>query len=52
MKNKIQTSIDFDLMNPDTDAPFDQLTVRDLAAILLKKPVSNKQWLNKLITDK
>ena len=51
IKTKIQTSIDFDLMNPDTDAPFDQLTVRDIAAILLKKPVSNKQWLNKLITE-
>lgn len=46
------TNVEFELMDPDTDAPFDQLTVRDLAAILLKKPVSNKQWLNKLITDK
>jgi len=46
------TDIDFELMDPDTDAPFEALTVRDLAAILLKKPVSNKQWLNKLITDK
>jgi hypothetical protein len=43
---------EFELMDPNTDAPFDQLTVRDVAAILLKKPVSNKQWLNKLITDK
>lgn len=41
--------INFDLMDPNTDAPLDQLTIRDLAAILLKKPVSNKEWLNKLI---
>lgn len=46
-----EKSVEFDLMDPDTDAPLDQLTVRDLAAILLKKPVSSKQWLNKLITD-
>lgn len=45
-------TIEFDLMDPESDAPFDQLTIRDLTAILLKKPVSNKQWLNKLITDK
>ena len=51
IKSKIQTTMDFDLMDPDTDAPFDQLTIRDLAAILLKKPVSNKDWLNKLIQD-
>lgn len=49
---KIQTKMSFDLMDPNTDAPFDQLTIRDLAAILLKKPVSNKDWLNKLIQDK
>ena len=48
---KIQTTMNFDLMDPNTDAPFDQLTIRDLAAILLKKPVSNKDWLNKLIQD-
>ena len=49
---KVRTNIEFDLMDPNTDAPFDQLTIRDLAAILLKKPVSNKDWLNKLIQDK
>jgi hypothetical protein len=40
-----------EIMNPDQDAPFDQLTIRDLAAILLKKPVSQKKWLNDLIKD-
>jgi hypothetical protein len=28
------------------------LTIRDLAAIMLKKPVSNKQWLNEIIKSK
>ena len=32
-----------------TDEPFNMLTIRDLAAIMLKKPVSNKQWLNEII---
>jgi hypothetical protein len=50
-KPAIRTNVEFDLMDPDTDAPFDQLTIRDLAAILLKKPVSNKGWLNKLIQN-
>jgi hypothetical protein len=38
-----------DIIDPDQDVPLDQMTVRDLAAILLKKPVSNKKWLNDLI---
>ncbi|NDD82686.1 hypothetical protein EBZ38_00180 [bacterium] len=38
-----------DIMDPDQDCPIDQMTVRDLAAILLKKPVSKKKWLNDLI---
>lgn len=32
------------------DAHYSELTIRDLAAILLKSPVSNKKWLNNLIT--
>lgn len=41
---------DFDgMLDPDTDAPLSAMTVRDLAAIMLKKPVSNKKWLNNLI---
>jgi len=34
------------------DEPFNILTIRDLAAIMLKKPVSNKQWLNEIIKSK
>jgi hypothetical protein len=33
----------------DADEHFNKMTIRDLAAILLKKPVSNKTWLNNLI---
>jgi hypothetical protein len=41
---------DFDeIMDPDADSPLNQITLRDLAAILLKKPVSHKKWLNELI---
>jgi hypothetical protein len=31
------------------DAPISELTVRDVAALLLRKPISNKNWLNKCI---
>lgn len=46
-----QLSVEFfkDMMDPNIDAPIDQLTIRDLAAILLKKPVSQKKWLNDLV---
>ena len=46
-----QLSVEFfkEMMDPNTDAPIDQLTIRDLAAILLKKPVSQKKWLNDLV---
>jgi len=36
-------------MNTDEDAPLSMLTIRDLAAIMLQKPVSQKEWLNKII---
>jgi len=31
------------------DAPLSEITVRDLAAIMLMKPVSNKSWLNEIV---
>ena len=40
---------DFGIVDPDTDLPIDQLTIRDLAAILTGKPVSLKQWLNEIV---
>jgi hypothetical protein len=41
----------FKLEDPTTDLPFDQMTIRDLAAILLKTPVSHKGWLNDIINN-
>jgi hypothetical protein len=34
-----------------SDIPLSEISVRDFAAIMLKKPISNKEWLNKLIKD-
>lgn len=45
-----ESSINFEIPDPETDLPIDQLTIRDLTAILTGKPVSNKKWLNELIT--
>ena len=41
-----------DLPDPDKDLPIDQMTIRDLAAIMLNKPVSTKKWLNMIINSK
>jgi len=47
-----QTSFpNFDLMDPENDEPIARMTIKDLAAILLKKPVSDKKWLNKIIKE-
>jgi hypothetical protein len=48
----IPFDLDKDLPDPDQDLPLDQMTIRDLAAILLKKPVSRKAWLNEIINPK
>lgn len=40
---------EFNIPNPDEDAPISELTIRDLAAILTGKPVSQKAWLNKIM---
>ena len=40
---------EFAIPNPDEDAPISELTIRDLTAILTGKPVSHKQWLNKIL---
>lgn len=38
---------DFDMQGDD--APFSEMTIRDLAAILMREPISKKEWLNNLI---
>lgn len=47
---ELAREISLELNNPDIDMPIDQITIRDLAAVLLKKPVSMKPWLNDIIT--
>lgn len=41
--------IDSEIPNPNEDPLIEQMTIRDLAAILLKKPVSRKKWLNEIV---
>jgi hypothetical protein len=47
---------DFDFSGPvtltDKEAPITEMTIRDFAAIILKKPVSRKEWLNEIIKSK
>ena len=46
-----QIKLDFDdLPDASDDLPMDQMTIRDYAAIHMKKPISKKEWLNLLIT--
>lgn len=47
---------DFDFDSPvkltDKETPITEMTIRDFAAIILKKPVSRKEWLNEIIKSK
>lgn len=36
-------------LDTDSDAPITELTIKDFAAIMLMKPVSNREWLNELV---
>jgi len=49
IEEETKTFEDFSLPDPETDPPLNEMTIRDLAAILLQKPVSKKQWLNELL---
>ena len=40
---------EFNIIDPDQDARIEQITIRDLTAIMLKAPVSTKPWLNEII---
>jgi len=48
-EKKKEIASDFEMINPDEDCSLSEMTIRDLSAILLKRPVSRKEWLNKLI---
>lgn len=41
----------FILSNENLDLPYDQMTIRDYAAIHLRTPCSNKVWLNEIINS-
>ena len=41
----------FNFEKEKEDAHYSEITVRDIAAIFLKTPVSNKKWLNNIITQ-
>jgi hypothetical protein len=47
---KVEFNIDDEIPNPNEDPLIEDMTIRDLAAILLKKPVSRKKWLNEIVT--
>jgi len=52
---KIETKTietDFDLPDLSLDPPINEMTMLDLAAILLNTPVSKKEWLNQIIKNK
>jgi hypothetical protein len=41
---------EFAISDPDQDLPMSQMTMRDYAAIHMRKPISMKPWLNDVIT--
>ena len=51
---QVSQTIEEELMDGCTedDCDITSMTIRDFAAIMLKAPVSHKEWLNKLITQK
>lgn len=44
--------MEFDIPDPDADAPFEAMTLRDYASIHLCVPNSHKAWLNEIIKSK
>jgi hypothetical protein len=59
VETKTKISIPLEMKEPVTesiyaekeDAHYSELTVRDIAAMLMRIPVSNKKWLNQLIVQ-
>ena len=50
VRTSAKTSTNDFVISSLNDAPISELTIRDLAAILLKKPISNKEFLNEIIS--
>jgi len=51
-ETKKETDFELSTLDSDKDPLISEMTIRDLAAILLQKPVSNKEWLNNIIKNK
>ena len=49
--NQTEKAPEFILSDQGLDLPIGDMTIRDFAAIMLKKPCSQKQWLNQLISS-
>lgn len=43
--------VNINIGDPELDCPINAMTVRDLAAILLRRPVSQKKWLNEIVSQ-
>jgi hypothetical protein len=50
VNNLVETS-DYSLVDPDEDPPLTDMTIRDMAALMLRAPVSRRPWLNQLIKN-
>jgi hypothetical protein len=49
----LKKEVELDCQNNEiADAPLSEMTIRDLAAIMLMKPISAKPWLNDLVNSK
>lgn len=49
IQGTVPEDLDFDIPDPDTDAPFEAMTLRDYACIHGKIAKSHKPWLNEII---
>lgn len=49
IQGKVPEDLDFDIPDPDTDAPFEAMTLRDYACIHGGVAKSHKPWLNEII---
>jgi len=47
-----EDKVDLTKYDQADDSPMSEMTLRDYAAIKLNKPVSKKEWLNKIITSR
>lgn len=50
-ESKTIADVNVNIGDPELDCPLNAMTVRDLAAILLRKPVSQKKWLNEIVSQ-